>query len=724
MFKEIIKKTLRVPMLYSNERNENTTDSSRSVIKLLDGLLISNGFKLSPELAYQLSLFDFDSGCCTQMSIDILSAVKELVGAHVEHNVYFKNFPNGVPDTMEFWAECIKDALADPKSAADIKLSISFGIINLLELPKYGKYLHTYKDMVAVHEAFIGNAGKNIKVLQLGERIEEERKKLFISLAGSRIPLSESDRELLGKLSSFGDIPGDMPMRENRAIVNANRIIYGLPIIIDTVTDVLRLACYLSDGDVTLAKPTRFKSFPRPQRRLICSALHIFAEQYPEKLADVKMYSEQWKRLFEKLHPEECKGYYNAMLVREVALGHSTVSTTASKIEKLLGAGDIKGALEIYKSHPGMLYRSADRLLRNWESRNLVLTAITDTVKEIPARVLLSVREHFMNRGTGDKRIFTNTKGKTWVTDDNRDLIFTDTQQKVLEIIDTELISRLSEKMDVIIDPAALSVALPKSNKGMEKGIGMMPRGSKMSVCDNGENLRFFMYWKEKSHRTDYDLSTLILHSDFGYAEQASYTNLTGQGFSHSGDITSAPEGASEFIEFDLNAVSGDYIIPQVNIYSGETFDEVEESFFGYMERNPEDLGLPYEPKTVKSKSDIRGVGKIALPLVFAKQNDGRWTVQWMQMYLKGRVIFNRIEGNKISTTLLAKAIIEHEYLYVSYLAKLLISKDVKVRYMSEIEVKLEEPVVYIGLTVPEGLPKGSKTYTLSNIHEVVELFS
>jgi stress response protein SCP2 len=57
--------------------------------------------------------------------------------------------------------------------------------------------------------------------------------------------------------------------------------------------------------------------------------------------------------------------------------------------------------------------------------------------------------------------------------------------------------------------------------------------------------------------RTDYDLSVLMLNEKFEYANQLSWTNLrTEDGVGvHSGDITSAPDGASEFIDIDLGKV-------------------------------------------------------------------------------------------------------------------------------------------------------------------------
>jgi hypothetical protein len=45
-------------------------------------------------------------------AVTIIAAVREMVGDHVEHNAYFRDFPEGVPATMAFWVDCVVDALA------------------------------------------------------------------------------------------------------------------------------------------------------------------------------------------------------------------------------------------------------------------------------------------------------------------------------------------------------------------------------------------------------------------------------------------------------------------------------------------------------------------------------------------------------------------------------------------------------------------------------------
>lgn len=186
-----------------------------------------------------------------------------------------------------------------------------------------------------------------------------------------------------------------------------------------------------------------------------------------------------------------------------------------------------------------------------------------------PSRVLLSVREHLHNRDgeTGARRVFVNRSGRAWVTEDTRPPVPVPERKRLIAVLDAELRRRLPTVEHVLLDPDVLDVALPLSGKATASGLGVLPRGS-MSPVD-GELLRFFVYWKQTAHTTDFDLSALLLDAEYATVSWLSYTNLRDIEGKHSGDITDAPDGASEFIDLRLDAVRGDCIVPQVNIYSG-----------------------------------------------------------------------------------------------------------------------------------------------------------
>jgi hypothetical protein len=257
-----------------------------------------------------------------------------------------------------------------------------------------------------------------------------------------------------------------------------------------------------------------------------------------------------------------------------------------------------------------------------------------------------------------------------------------------------------------------LSLAVPLSSRSTPAGFGVVPRGSVVPVA--GDRLRFFVYWRQAEWRTDFDLSALLLDDDFAPAGHLSWTNLTTLGGVHSGDITEAPEGASEFIEIDLSTVQARYIVPQVLVYAGEGFAEVAESFFGFMERDGEQHGRPYEPRTVRMKSDLRGEGRIALPLVFRRDDTAGWTATWMHLFLRGAVNLNVVETNKLSTTMIVRSIRDRRFLTVGDLVALMGPYE---RYAGQ---AFDGPVTYLGIERPADLPAGSDAITLDRLAELV----
>ena len=77
----------------------------------------------------------------------------------------------------------------------------------------------------------------------------------------------------------------------------------------------------------------------------------------------------------------------------------------------------------------------------------------------------------------------------------------------------------------------------------------------------------------------------------FNMIERVSYTNLRSSKYEscHSGDIVSAPHGASEFIDITIDqaaAAGARYVVMNVLVYSGPTFAEHTTCFAGWMTRS------------------------------------------------------------------------------------------------------------------------------------------
>ncbi|MBA2807803.1 TerD family protein [Streptomyces sp. KM273126] len=688
-----------------------------------DAALTSVGFKLSAELLERLS--GLSEATVVHTAKRTLRTVSEMVGDHVRHNSYFIDFPANVPDTEEFWMQCVAKALGDEKSRENMLPQLRRRVLDLLSLPTYGRYQHTYEEMLAAQDELIASAGDRVTVLHLGRDLDDELTDLYLALAGSTTPLGEDDlRDLkaLAERCALGPQPEAIPVRENRAVINEARLGVGADLLLDTVTDVLRLACALSGGDVTLQEPTRFRALSRPLRRGLLAGLDAVVAANPTKLADVHAHREPFKRLGERLHPHEYPRWPHAADVFAVARGAKEARSFDSRIEKLLDAFDVLGAVKLLKSAPGKLFRALDLLLRiaaDQEERDAVVAAAVQVAPGVSGRVVLSVREHLHNRAreSGEPRVFVNRRGRAWVTPDFRPPVPAADRDRLIAALDAEMRRRLPAPGRLLLDPDVLDVALPLSGRATAAGLGVLPRGSISTV--DGEQLRFFVYWKETKDRTDYDLSALLLHADYSTDSWLSYTSLKAVGGKHSGDITEAPDGASEFISLSLDRVRSTFIVPQVNIYAGESFEEVEESFFGFMLRDGEQKGRPFEPRTVRMKSELRGVGRVALPLVFQHGEDGRWRAKWLHLYLKGISSANRVEENQVSVSKVVRAIVEREQLTVGYLIDLM-SGDTTTVDLWDGEPLPDEPVMYIGLERPEGLHPDSRIITLENLRDLI----
>jgi hypothetical protein len=266
--------------------SETAPGDGSKIARQLDIALMGSGYKLSHKL------FDFLSknaeNHANKYACMIIEAIEEQLGDHVAHNSYFKAFPQGVPETHEFWVKTIVQRILTDDS-------------------EYGRYQHSYEEMLEAHREFKLEASE-FSLIDLGQSPKDEFEALFIDLASSLIPLNEESRELLARLYREGySAECAVPVRENQAILNALKIEAGLPVNFDTPVDALRVACQLSGGDVTLVEKTRFVSFKRSTRRALLKALDAVDTG---KAPDLLSYVEAFKRLGERLHPREFKNTY------------------------------------------------------------------------------------------------------------------------------------------------------------------------------------------------------------------------------------------------------------------------------------------------------------------------------------------------------------------------------------------------------------------------------
>lgn len=206
---------------------------------------------------------------------------------------------------------------------------------------------------------------------------------------------------------------------------------------------------------------------------------------------------------------------------------------------------------------------------------------------------------------------------------------------------------------------------VPFSQRSASKALRTLSRGSKVDLPE-GDTIRFFLWWKEgyvngqHTGRVDIDLSAAMYDEDWQYKEHVSFTNLRSKNFKayHSGDITSAPKGASEFIDFDIPSVlkyGGRYVVMTLLSYTDQPYKDLPECFTGWMVRQYPGSGEIFEPSTVQDKVDITADTQISIPVILDLKER---KLIWTDLSLTRDLTYdNTIEANQKGMILVGKAL-------------------------------------------------------------------
>ena len=452
-----------------------------------------------------------------------------------------------------------------------------------------------------------------VKVLQLGS--EDDVRQIFDNICMSSTSISKTDREDIAYLFKTENMK--------------------LP-------DVLRLVTAMSDGDVSLAENTRYRSFSRRQRRMIMELL----SGCPNIEEDMLRYKERWIRIGERIHPSEfdCSRYTleydRAINAFDKLRNNRKIETFAGKIEFDLAYGEYESALAELVKRPGELARRLDQLLRE-TYKEPVIRSFASVAEKVSTPVLLQVREHFLHRSEhADVRVFFPKGSLAKCHSERNDLPDIDERycQEVVRICENALVKIYGQREPmgkVYLSDDYRNYVVPFSQRIASKAFKTIVRGSRLPMASQTNAVRAFIWWTNMDKcdlesyddgRVDIDLSAAIFDENWNYMEHVSYTNLKSEKYKacHSGDIVNGGpvdgDGVSEFLDVDVDSVvryGARYVVYQVYSYTGQTYADMPHAMFGWMERADVNSGEIYEPKMVEQKLDLTAGSMVCIPVIF-----------------------------------------------------------------------------------------------------------
>jgi hypothetical protein len=645
------------------------------------------GYTLSGEVINVLK--NYDKHNLKNFHEILVATLSKMVGNNVRYIPLFKGFPEEVPDQYEYLLDRIfgyVENIIGEKPENCTTLSCGHVIdTNKFDLKMFGACPICQRQVDELNsDVKTRPVLKDVTPLKIIELVDKkEIYSIFKNLLASPISLGAEDYEDINLILSEGK---KELIKENIPEITVKEILAKFAIslmknfeadAIDllnerklTATDILRLAIVMSEGDVSLASQTRFKSYSNKERRFLLELLNnvVNAE------VDMKRYLNSWKRLGERLHPGSySKKYENSFKAFDLIRNNpESIETFMSLFEKAIDRKDYFGAAAILEKRPGEFVRHLDQILRNVQKEKVeeVLIMFANIIGSVKTLTLLQIQSHFSNRNKKVDQRYFMPKGniaKIKIFDSNSEVVklFKPISKKAInfinELIDNEIKKRYSEKEKinkVFLDLELKDCLIPSVRRNATKSLHTVARGSKLSFENkNARTVRLFIYWKGY---VDLDLSVICYDQDWKEVANVSFRDLKNEdlGIIHSGDIQSAPNGATEFVDIDMDKCLNHkvkYIAMSVLSFSGQNFGEFE-SFAGAMTREFPNSGELYEPKTVKHRFEFDGEGRIAIPLILDIESE---KIIYTDLMTSGSALFNTIEGNSTTIVLMAKSIID-----------------------------------------------------------------
>lgn len=645
-------------------RRKNKVILGIGTAKVANDRCITTIMKNIEELGYTFSrevfgvLRTYSVNELTEFYLELKAALMKLKGANVVYMPMYADFPKGVMDAH--FSELYINAMVHYWSD---------GIL----YPK--NHRKRVNDRLPLFDE------TKVKVLQLGS--EADVRQIFDNICTSRTSISRTDREDIAYLFETENmkLPDNIPHKENAAYISALYLqknplarVSGLRKYIKTATDVLRLVTAMSDGDVSLAENTRYKSFTRRQRRMIMELL----SGCPNIEGDMLRYKERWIRIGERIHPSEfdCSRYTleydRAINAFDKLRNNRKIETFAGKVEFDLAYGEYESALAELVKRPGELARRLDQLLRVAHKES-VIRSFASVAEKVSTPVLLQVREHFLHRAEqADVRVFFPKGSLAKCHSERNNLPDIDEKycQEVIRICENALVKIYGQREPmgkVYLSEDYRNYVVPFSQRSASKAMKTIVRGSRLPMDSQTNAVRAFIWWTNMdkcdfesydSGRIDIDLSAAIFDENWNYIEHVSYTNLKSAKYKacHSGDIVNGGpvdgDGVSEFLDVDVDSVvrcGARYVVYQVYSFTCQTYADMPHAMFGWMERADVDSGEIYEPKTVEQKLDLTADSMVCIPVIFdCVKREFIWCD--MNMSLSG--IHANIGGNNLESNL------------------------------------------------------------------------
>ena len=436
-----------------------------------------------------------------------------------------------------------------------------------------------------------------------------------------------------------------------------------------TVTDVLRVAVAVADGDVSLSDKSFVfsKKFSRTVQRFLFTAM----ENAGNKEEDMKRHERLWKSFSTYTNISDYQHRFPKTYNTFLKLWNGKLQGYYGRLEELFQKGKEKGVISTLLERPGEFARHLDQALRTSEDKEAVLKAFKSVASCVSVPVLLQLKEYYEHRTDKQNWRTFFPKGilqKAYTIENTLPELDEKYCKMAAHICTVALFENFKQREylgRVYLSESLKGYTIPQSQRSASDGKKIVTRCSRFPL--KKDFVRFFIHWKNeidgiRECRTDIDLSCDFLTSEYRGITHISYTSLRNSFGCHSGDFTDAPRpnGACEFIDVNMEEarkVGVRYIVMQIYGFTNTYFSDMEYLDAGWMEREDLNSGEAFEPSLVENRINLTAKTRCAIPLIIDIQEK---EVIWTDIAVTNQAYFSaNLESNRNTIVGLVRGIVE-----------------------------------------------------------------
>lgn len=580
-----------------------------------------------------------------------ISYLRKKLGADRSYTPFYRNFPKQVMEMSHF--DLFINAIVHYWSGG------------------------TWEPPQELKERGIHFENTDFKVIRLGD--ESEFKNLFSKIVSINQSLTEEDKSIVAWfIDNYGaenlPLPVSIPFKETLCILAAKQM--NVPV--TDVTDVLRVAVYLSGGDLSLPStdPEPFRNFKRSERRFLMELL----SRTNLSTSDMQRKAGRWIRLGEKLHPGEFANKYPKVVeafrqVREQPVGDASVFTGKGreKLRTFNGSVDLafarsfRSGIDVLATRPGEFARRVDWMLRT-EPREAdhILSTFHHIGGKISSKVLFEMHAHFERRLKADapRTIRLKSKRAKMKVLPSLPALPVDMVEAVQETVMAVLTERVAKQPKlgkVWIDERLKDVPVPFSMRSINAGVKTYVRGTRIPFRADAEVIRPFIHWFDEEGNEDLDLSAGLYDENLVSVAHISWTCLKELGCCHSGDIRQRKGPCAEYVDIPVKKVlerGVRYALIQVYNYQQRPMHTLKDCVFGLMERENAVANEIFVPKTISNCIGLANEGNsVTVCIIDLLKHEYIWADTESDSLptlessrgVNGNILVDLIKGSKMS---------------------------------------------------------------------------